>query len=207
MRCGEPLILLALVSGTPLRLPRPTARPRCEVAREACESRRVASGVLFRDRCARLCGSRCGRRSRRCGCAPRGRRRRLARCRGRRCRRIDRRRRRCRCRCRCRLIGLDRHRPIDRQCSFAPMGGENHQKHARQEEKSREDGGRACEEVRGRAPRHESGHPAAAHAKRAALAFLQEDGADQCDREHEMNDEQNGLHGLTMGRDGWEAAL
>ena len=54
----------------------------------------------------------------------------------------------------------------------------------------------------GRAPAgHEAAAPAAADPQAAALGALQHDRADQRKGQHEMNDEQNSLHGGT-GRGG-----
>ena len=66
------------------------------------------------------------------------------------------------------------------------------QHHAGHEEKSGQNGRRPRQQIGSAAARHEAG--AAAHAETAAVGFLQQYGADQHGDNHEVNDDNDGLH-------------
>src|SRR6266436_9140435 len=71
----------------------------------------------------------------------------------------------------------------------------DYQQHARHHERSRENCCRPSQEIGRRTPRHETRHATAAHAEGTTLALLQQDDADEGDRDQDVHSEEQNDHG------------
>jgi hypothetical protein len=87
-----------------------------------------------------------------------------------------------------------RRRRIENRSGLRPVAGQNRQCQAGQEEYPRQNPGGPGEHV-GRAPdTDQTAATAAAHAKPAAFATLQQDDSDQRENDQQVDDKQDGFH-------------
>src|SRR4029077_2872213 len=88
-----------------------------------------------------------------------------------------------------------RRRALVNDRPWCPIAiAEPNQRQARQHEDEGEDCGRARQQIRCRAAGHKPGHAAASHAERAAFALLQQDDANERNRDQDMDDKKQDDH-------------